>query len=505
LHDLITVATADGTTHQVDVTIHGANDAAVITGTSTGSVTEATNSSPGTPTATGDLLSTDVDNTTDAFQAVAIATASANSYGTYTVTAAGVWIYTLDNNNPTINALNNGQTLSDSFTVLSQDGTAKVVNITINGVTDNQAPDAVNDIWYVSQNTQATLALSALLGNDTDADGDGLTVTGFSNITNLTNLTLNPDGSISFKTANNTDPTSFDYTVSDGHGGTDTAHVTINVVAIGSGITNDTFSLSSATYNASYLDAGGGTDSLTGGGGGDVLVGGIGNDTLIGGAGDDVLRGGAGDDILNGGTSGVDLIDFTGTGGGFSFTLAASGSGTSTIEGTDTYSNIDGVIGGTGKDTLTGNASDNVLIGGANSDVLDGAGGNDVLVFDSADLPGTATTVYNGGTGDDTLRFDGSGQSLDLTSLAQTKIQGIETIDLNGSGDNTLSLNVNDVLDLSSTSDQLIVKGNVGDSVTATGGWSAGADQTISGQIYHTYTSGLATLLVDTDITQSIS
>ena len=35
LHELVTVATADGTTQAIDITINGANDAAVITGTAT--------------------------------------------------------------------------------------------------------------------------------------------------------------------------------------------------------------------------------------------------------------------------------------------------------------------------------------------------------------------------------------------------------------------------------------------------------------------------------------
>ena len=35
LHELVTVATADGTTQVIDITINGANDAAVITGTAT--------------------------------------------------------------------------------------------------------------------------------------------------------------------------------------------------------------------------------------------------------------------------------------------------------------------------------------------------------------------------------------------------------------------------------------------------------------------------------------
>ena len=56
LHELVTVATADGTTRQIDITINGANDAAVITGTVTGSVTEkggVANGTAGTATATG--------------------------------------------------------------------------------------------------------------------------------------------------------------------------------------------------------------------------------------------------------------------------------------------------------------------------------------------------------------------------------------------------------------------------------------------------------------------
>jgi VCBS repeat-containing protein len=70
LTDSFTVLSADGTAKVVTVTINGTNDAAVITGTSTGTVVEAggvANGTPGTPTATGDLLATDVDDTTDAF------------------------------------------------------------------------------------------------------------------------------------------------------------------------------------------------------------------------------------------------------------------------------------------------------------------------------------------------------------------------------------------------------------------------------------------------------
>ena len=71
----------------------------MITGTSTGAVIEAggvANAVPGTPTATGDLLATDVDNTLDQFQAVAAGAATANGYGTYELSASGVWTYTAE-------------------------------------------------------------------------------------------------------------------------------------------------------------------------------------------------------------------------------------------------------------------------------------------------------------------------------------------------------------------------------------------------------------------------
>ena len=48
---------------------------------------------------------------------------SANGYGTYTLTAAGVWTYTLNNSNAAVQALNVGQTLTDTFTAFTVDGT----------------------------------------------------------------------------------------------------------------------------------------------------------------------------------------------------------------------------------------------------------------------------------------------------------------------------------------------------------------------------------------------
>ena len=52
----------------------------------------------GKPTATGTLTSTDVDNAPNTFTAVSTPTASAGGYGTFTMTADGMWTYTLNDN-----------------------------------------------------------------------------------------------------------------------------------------------------------------------------------------------------------------------------------------------------------------------------------------------------------------------------------------------------------------------------------------------------------------------
>ena len=91
LIDTFTATTVDGTEQPVTITINGRNDAAVISGAAIGSVVEAggANGTLGVPTATGDLRSSDLDNPNDAWEAVSVPTAS--SYGSYTLTAAGVW------------------------------------------------------------------------------------------------------------------------------------------------------------------------------------------------------------------------------------------------------------------------------------------------------------------------------------------------------------------------------------------------------------------------------
>ena len=176
LSDTFTVTTVDGTSKVVIIIISGANDAAVISGDTTGAVVEAggvDNGTPGTPAVTGDLNSIDVDNPNDAWEVVSFPTAS--TYGRYTLTAAGVWTYTLDDNNADVQALNLGQTLTDTFTAVTTDGTSQVVTITINGANDapNSPPTITgggSENHSIPENTTFVVNVNA-----TDPDGDTLT------------------------------------------------------------------------------------------------------------------------------------------------------------------------------------------------------------------------------------------------------------------------------------------------------------------------------------------
>ncbi|WP_207238882.1 MULTISPECIES: VCBS domain-containing protein, partial [unclassified Pseudomonas] len=182
-HDeVFSVQVSDGLggvdTQLVTVTVTGSNDAAVL---SSASVTLTETNAP--LTTGGSLTISDIDSP-ESFQAQS-GTAGAN--GAFAIDAAGNWSYTA---NSAFDALNVGDSLTDTFAVLSADGTETSVSVTINGtndapVTDLNGGSPGNDATAAfTEQTSVLIAPSATI---TDVDS--------ANLTSMTaTLTVRPDG-----------------------------------------------------------------------------------------------------------------------------------------------------------------------------------------------------------------------------------------------------------------------------------------------------------------------
>ncbi len=209
----------------------------------------------------------------------------------------------------------------------------------------------------------------------------------------------------------------------------------------------------------------------------------------VSGAGD-VNGDGFADLIVGANLADVTTPDGTRTDAGEAYVLFGSSVGLTTEAAAE--------LGMDGDDVLNVDGQATVVLAGAGDDVLniDGFGDTDLLKFD-------------GGTGTDTLRLVNPGASsslsLDLSTLADTRLSSIEHIDLSGEGDNSLILTRLDLLNLSEVRTdgraELRVDGNTGDSVTAPDdGWAQGGDVMIEGTMYRTFDNGNARLLVNMDV-----
>jgi hypothetical protein len=160
---------------------------------------------------------------------------------------------------------------------------------------------------------------------------------------------------------------------------------------------------------------------------------------------------------------------------------------------------------GQGGLSLTGSALANVLNGGGMADTINGSGGADQLRgFAGNDMLiiGDASFVrVDGGAGTDTLRMAGtSGFTLNLSTLAAGAIKDIEVIDLvAGSLNNILTVTQQTLMNLSTTTNRLMVLGGSGDTVNANG-FTATGSATDNGITYTTYTNGAATLWVQSGV-----
>ncbi|NVJ71646.1 MAG: hypothetical protein HWE08_14925, partial [Alphaproteobacteria bacterium] len=101
--------------------------AATIGGNTTGSITENAANTTGTLT-----ISDDNGAAEESFNASTLA----GTYGSLDIVAGGGWTYNLNNANAVVDALKTGESLTDTVTVSSADGTTQDITITINGAPD---------------------------------------------------------------------------------------------------------------------------------------------------------------------------------------------------------------------------------------------------------------------------------------------------------------------------------------------------------------------------------
>jgi Ca2+-binding RTX toxin-like protein len=170
----------------------------------------------------------------------------------------------------------------------------------------------------------------------------------------------------------------------------------------------------------SFIDSGGGNDSISAGIGDDTITGNNGNDYVFGHDADDVIGGGLGGDEILGG-DGVDIVDFKTRDTPVNVGIGVVADDGEAGEGDNVRSDIEGAIGGTdndtfdavgapggvifdgadGNDSLFGAGGDDILIGGEGNDSVVGGAGNDFMPAEEA----TGDTL-DGGDGVDTALVD---------------------------------------------------------------------------------------------------
>lgn len=346
----------------------GVNHAPVITGASLSAVQEDT-------PATGLVQATDADGDALSFS---VKTGAGPTKGSVTFAADGTFTY-----QPFANA--NGP---DSFIALVSDGhggtAQQLFDFTIAAA--NDAPVANDDTGFqLKQNKSITISSAQLLRNDTDPDGDSLSLLSVTALKGGT-AKLDANGNVLFQASKGFKGTAqFAYTASDGHGGQDSAVVSIKIGKGGENVCEGT----------------GDRDDLHGSDDDDVFWG---HDDA------DILRGGDGSDIFRiDGEDGWDRIF-----GGNGYDIVRGGNGDDHIHVCSNFANLDSIEeidGGVGRDWLIGTSKADVLdlatLIVKNMEMVSLCGGDDWVSGTSAN------ETFVGGAGRDTFHFNrGSGRDV---------------------------------------------------------------------------------------------
>ncbi|MFC7414826.1 VCBS domain-containing protein, partial [Larsenimonas suaedae] len=262
LTESFTVTTAGGDTETVTITVNGTDDAAVITGSDSGAVTEDT-----VLTTSGTLTATDTDAGQSGFVAQP---GTAGAYGSFAIDEAGNWTYQLDNESGDVQALGAGDQLSETFTVTTAGGDTETVTITVNG-TDDAAEITGVQTGSVTEDTALTTS-GTLTATDTDAGESGF-VAQPGTAGTYGSFAIDAAGNWTYQLDNESgdvqalgagDQLTESFTVTTAGGDSETVTITVNgtddvaeITGVQTGsVTEDTVLTTSGTLTATDTDAG---------------------------------------------------------------------------------------------------------------------------------------------------------------------------------------------------------------------------------------------------------
>jgi Ca2+-binding RTX toxin-like protein len=458
--------------------------------------------------ATGDIVTENANEGTDAVEA-SISYTLGNNLENLTLTGTGAISGTGNTLNNTLTGNSANNTLTGGAGDDRLDGGAG--SDTMKGGTGNDTyvVNATGDIVTENAN-EGTDAIETSVSYTLSNNVENLTLTGTGAISGTGN---NLNNSLTGNSANNTLTGGAGNDRLDGGNGADTmaggtGNDTYVVNATGDIVTEN---LNEGTDNVesgiSYTLGANlesltltGTSAIAGTGNtlNNTLIGNSANNTLTGGAGNDRLDGGGGSDTMAGGI-GNDIFVVNATG---DIVTENASEGTDAVESSITYTlgvNLENLtltggsaINGTGNtlaNLMTGNNANNTLNGGSGNDILQGGAGADTLTDTSGNAlfnggvgndiltGGSGKEIYIGGAGNDSIT---TGSGVDV--IAFNRGDGMDTVAASAGLDNTISIGGGvryQDLSLSKSGNNLVLNTGAGEGVTLANWYTATTNRSV--------------------------
>ena len=256
--ETFTVRTADGTTHEIHLEIHGGNTPAIFGGVSNGLVIE---------DKAGQISHQLVIHDLNVGESSIVAQDRDTAHGHFTIGTDGKWTFTLDQTNPAVQALAATESLTERILVGSADGTPHMITVNIAGTNDLPVIAGVSSGAATEGVTTETTG--KLTVTDVDAT-DQTTISMPAGAGQYGTFTIDPDGTWHYQldskhpavdTLNAGDPLtdSVVVTVADNHGGLVQRTITVNITG-----TNDAPVIGSSSTHLGITDADGGSGNIDG-------------------------------------------------------------------------------------------------------------------------------------------------------------------------------------------------------------------------------------------------